>query len=456
MNQQRKYYLSEEHIPTHWYNVQADMPHPVQPPLRPDTHQPAGPDDLSPLFPKALIEQEMSRERWVPIPAKVRELYQLWRPTPLHRAHGLEAALGTPAHIYYKHEGVSPPGSHKPNTAIAQAYYNQAEGINRISTETGAGQWGGALAFATQMLDMALQVYMVRISYQQKPYRKNLMQAWNGHVRPSPSEDTASGRQILEQEPDSTGSLGIAISEAVEEAVQRNDTHYALGSVLNHVLLHQTVIGQEALQQLELAGDAPDVVIAPFGGGSNFAGMSLPFLHRNLVDDQRIRLRSIEPASCPTLTKGEFRYDHGDATGYTPLMPMHTLGHNFVPAPIHSGGLRYHGAAPLISQLYRDQLIEAQSLDQITCFQAGLQFARTEGILPAPEANHAIAAAVQEAEEAKATGEQRTIVFNLCGHGHFDMAAYDAYFEGKLTEHHFTNEALQANLRALDNYPSVG
>lgn len=456
MSLQSKYFLNEDQIPKAWYNIQADMPNPLNPPLHPGTHQPAGPDDLAPLFPKTLIEQEMTNERWIPVPEEVRDVYKLWRPTPLYRAHRLEAALDTPARIYYKYEGVSPPGSHKPNTAVAQAFYNKEEGIHRLSTETGAGQWGSALSFATQMLGMDLQVYMVKISYNQKPYRKNLMKAWNGAVTPSPSDLTASGRQILEKDPNSSGSLGIAISEAVEEAGQRNDTHYALGSVLNHVLLHQTVVGLEAQEQMGMADDEPDVVIAPFGGGSNFGGMTFPFLHKNLTKNKNIRILSVEPSSCPTLTKGEFRYDHGDATGYTPLMAMHTLGHNFVPAPIHAGGLRYHGAAPLVSQLYKDDLIEAQALDQLICFQSGLQFARTEGILPAPEANHGVAAAIREAENAKVAGEEKTILFNLCGHGHFDMAAYDAYFNDRLEEHHFSKSELHENLKALEDHPNAG
>ncbi len=448
-----KIYLDEGQIPQYWYNIQADMPNPLKPPLHPGTHQPAGPDDLAPLFPKALIEQEMSTERWIPVPDEVRNIYKLWRPTPLFRAVNLEKALNTPAKIYYKYEGVSPPGSHKPNTAIAQAFYNKDEGTQRITTETGAGQWGSALSFATQMLEMELEVYMVRISYDQKPYRKNLMKVWNGNVIPSPSRETESGRQILENDPDSSGSLGIAISEAVEKAAQRNDTHYSLGSVLNHVLLHQTVVGLESDKQMEMAEDEPDVVIAPFGGGSNFGGMTFPFLHKNLVKNQNMRILAVEPSSCPTLTKGKFLYDYGDATGYTPLMAMHTLGHNFVPAPIHAGGLRYHGAAPLVSQLYKDNLIEAQALDQINCFEAGIQFARTEGILPAPEANHGVAAAIQEANDAKEKGEQKTILFNLCGHGHFDMTAYDAYFNDKLDKHHFTETERDQNLAALSDHP---
>jgi len=455
MQKQSKFPLSDSQIPAYWYNIQADMPNPLKPPLHPGTHQPAGPDDLAPLFSKTLIEQEMTAERWIPIPSEVSEIYQLWRPTPLIRATRLEEALNTPAKIYYKYEGVSPPGSHKPNTAVAQAFYNKAEGINRITTETGAGQWGSALSFATQMLDMALEVYMVRISYDQKPYRKNLMKVWNGEVIPSPSRHTESGRKILEQDPDSTGSLGIAISEAVEQAGKREDTHYALGSVLNHVLLHQTVVGLEAQEQMEMTGDQPDVVIAPFGGGSNFAGLSFPFLRANLTEQQNTRILAVEPASCPTLTQGRFCYDYGDATGYTPLMAMHTLGHNFVPAPIHAGGLRYHGASPLVSQVYKDRLIEAQALDQITCFEAGLQFARTEGILPAPEANHGVAAAIQEALHAREAGEVKTILFNLCGHGHFDMTAYDAYFSGKLEEHHFGEAELKENLEALAGHPSA-
>ncbi len=455
MQTENKFLLEEGQLPMYWYNIQADMPNPLKPPLHPGTHEPAGPEDLAPLFPKTLIEQEMTQERWIPIPKEVRDIYQLWRPTPLYRATRLEQALDTPAKIYYKYEGGSPPGSHKPNTAVAQAFYNKAEGINRITTETGAGQWGSALSFATQRLGMELDVYMVRISFDQKPYRKNLMWVWEGNVYPSPSNNTQSGQQILEKDPNSSGSLGIAISEAVEMAAQREDTHYALGSVLNHVLLHQTVVGLETKEQMNMAEVEPDTVIAPFGGGSNFGGFTFPFLHQNFAYDKGYRILAVEPSSCPTLTQGKFLYDYGDATGYTPLMAMHTLGHNFVPAPIHSGGLRYHGAAPLVSQLYKDQTIDAKALDQITCFRAGIQFAQTEGILPAPEANHGVAAAIQEAQAAKENGEQKTILFNLCGHGHFDMTAYDAFFNNRLGEHHFTEEDLATNLEALASHPRV-
>lgn len=450
-----KFLLEEDQIPKYWYNIQADMPNPLKPPLHPGTHEQAGPDDLAPLFPKSLIEQEMTQERWIPIPEEVRNIYQLWRPTPLYRATRLEQALDTPAKIYYKYEGGSPSGSHKPNTAVAQAFYNKADGIQRITTETGAGQWGSALSFATQRLGMELDVYMVRISFDQKPYRKNLMWVWDGIVYPSPSPHTQSGQKILEAEPNSSGSLGIAISEAVEMAAQREDTHYALGSVLNHVLLHQTVNGLETQEQMNMAGVEPDTVIAPFGGGSNFGGFTFPFLYQNFTNDKDYRILAVEPSSCPTLTQGKFLYDYGDATGYTPLMAMHTLGHNFVPAPVHSGGLRYHGAAPLVSQLYKDQLIDAKALDQITCFRAGIQFAQTEGILPAPEANHGVAAAIQEAQDAKERGEQKHILFNLCGHGHFDMTAYDAFFNGRLGEHHLSDEDLANNLAALGSHPSV-
>ncbi len=453
--EQGKFHLPEEAIPKYWYNIQADLPNPLKPPLNPQTHEPASPDDLAPIFPMALIEQEMTNERWIEVPEEVKEVYRIWRPTPMFRARNLEKALDTPAKIYYKYEGVSPPGSHKPNTAVPQAYYNKAEGIKRIATETGAGQWGSALSFATQMMGIELDVYMVRISFEQKPYRKTLMTAWDANVIPSPSEHTASGKQILQGNPDSPGSLGIAISEAVEKAGQNSDTHYALGSVLNHVLLHQTVVGQESIQQMEMAGDKPDVVIAPFGGGSNFGGMVNPFLHLNLTQGKNIRIKACEPTSCPTLTKGEFRYDYGDAIGHTPLMAMQTLGHNFVPAPIHAGGLRYHGAGPLVSQLLQDDLIEAEAYNQLDCFQSGIQFAQTEGILPAPEANHGVNAAIKEAMQAKKEGKSKTILFNLCGHGHFDLSAYDAYFNNRLEDHHFSDEELMQNLEKLKDFPYV-
>jgi tryptophan synthase beta chain len=386
----------------------------------------------------------------VPIPDEVRDIYKLWRSTPLYRAHRLEKALDTPAKIYYKYEGVSPAGSHKPNTAVPQAYYNKQEGVKRITTETGAGQWGCALAFACNVFDMECEVYMVRISYDQKPYRKLMMNTWGARVYSSPTSLTNAGRQILAQDPDSPGSLGIAISEAMEMAVSRDDTKYSLGSVLNHVLMHQTVIGQEAIKQMEMAGDFPDVVIAPFGGGSNFAGIAFPFLRHKLTAGKKVRAIAVEPTSCPKLTRGVFRYDFGDSIGMTPLLPMYTLGHNFVPAKIHAGGLRYHGAGVIVSQLLKDQIIEAQAIDQIESFEAGVAFAKAEGIIPAPEANHGIAVAVREALQAKEEGKSRTILFNLCGHGHFDMASYDAYFSGKLQRHELTQAEVDAAVALID------
>lgn len=446
---QRKFTLAETDIPEQWYNIVADMPNKPLPPLHPGTHQPIGPEMLAPLFPMELIQQEVTSEKWVPIPDEVRDIYKIWRPTPLYRAHGLEKLLDTPAKIYYKYEGVSPAGSHKPNTAVPQAYYNKKEGVRRITTETGAGQWGSALSFACQLFGIECEVYMVKASYEGKPYRKMMMNTWGASVYPSPSDRTESGRKILAQNPDSPGSLGIAISEAVELAMQDDNTKYALGSVLNHVLMHQTVIGLEAIKQLEQAGDFPDVVVAPFGGGSNFAGISFPFLRYNLEEGKTIRCIAAEPASCPKLTRGVFRYDLGDTVGMTPLLPMYTLGHNFIPAPIHAGGLRYHGAGAIVSQLLKDGLIEAQAFKQLECFEAGIQFARAEGIIPAPEATHAIATVIREAHQAREEGTSRTILFNLCGHGHFDMAAYEQYLSGKLVEHEVTQEEIMASLAEL-------
>jgi tryptophan synthase beta chain len=447
---ERKILLTEKDIPENWYNIMADMPNKPLPPLNPATKEPIGPEALAPIFPMGLIQQEVSAEKWIQIPDAVRDIYTVYRPTPLYRAYNLEKALDTPAKIYYKYEGVSPAGSHKPNTAIPQAYYNKQEGIKKITTETGAGQWGSALALACNYFDIACEVYMVRISFDQKPYRKMMMNAWGADVLPSPSERTAAGRQILAKDPDSPGSLGIAISEAVEMAVQDETTKYALGSVLNHVLLHQTIVGQEALKQFEIAGDLPDIIIAPFGGGSNFAGLSFPFLRLNFDEGKKIRAIASEPASCPKLTRGQFRYDFGDTVGMTPLLPMYTLGHNFIPAPIHAGGLRYHGAGVIVSQLLKDKLIEARSHNQLECFEAGIKFAKTEAIIPAPEANHGIATAIQEAEKCKEEGVSRTILFNLCGHGHFDMSAYESYFSGKLTEHELTEEEIHSSLSELD------
>ena len=450
MSEPTKYLLPEERIPERWYNIQADMPNPAAPPLHPATKEPIGPEALAPLFPMELIRQEVSRDPWIDVPEEVRDAYKLWRPTPLYRARRLEKALDTPAKIYYKYEGVSPAGSHKPNTAVPQAYFNKQEGVKRITTETGAGQWGSALALACRMFGIQCQVYMVRISYDQKPYRKLMMNAWGAEVISSPSDLTDSGRAVRKDDPASPGSLGIAISEAVEMAAKGDDVKYALGSVLNHVLMHQTVIGQEAVAQMEMAGDLPDVVIAPFGGGSNFAGLAFPFLRLNLTQGANIRCLAVEPASCPKLTRGVFRYDFGDTVGLTPLLPMYTLGHNFVPAAIHAGGLRYHGAGVIVSQLLKDKLIEAEAVDQLETFEAGLEFARTEGIIPAPEANHAVAGAVREARKCKEEGVSRTILFNLCGHGHFDMAAYEAYFAGKLEKHELTQDEIDRSIAELD------
>jgi len=451
----RKITLSEQEIPEHWYNIVADMPNKPLPPLHPGTKEPIGPEALAPLFPQELIQQEVSTEKWISIPEEVRNIYSIWRPTPLFRAYELEKALDTPAKIYYKYEGVSPAGSHKPNTAVPQAYYNMKEGVKRITTETGAGQWGSALSFACNIFGLECEVYMVKLSYEHKPYRKVMMNTWGAKVIPSPSEFTEAGRKILAEDPNSPGSLGIAISEAVEMAAQREDTKYALGSVLNHVLLHQTIIGLEAYKQLEKAGDLPDVVIAPFGGGSNFAGLSFPFLRLNFDEGKKIRCIASEPTSCPKLTRGVFLYDFGDTVGMTPLLPMYTLGHNFVPAPIHPGGLRYHGAGAIVSQLLKDGLIEAQAHDNVEVFEAGIKFAKAEGIIPAPEATHGIATVIREAERCKREGKSETILFNLCGHGNFDMKAYQDYFEGKIVRHELTDEDIQKSLAALDT-PVVG
>ena len=450
MSVSKKILLDESELPQSYYNIQADMPNPTLPPLHPGTKQPIGPDDLAALFPMELIKQEVSKERWIEIPDEVRNIYKMYRPTPLHRALNLEKLLDTPAKIYYKYEGVSPAGSHKPNTAIAQAYYNKMEGAKRLTTETGAGQWGSALSFACNKFGLGCEIYMVKISYDQKPYRKVMMNTWGAEVISSPSRNTNSGRKILEIDPNSPGSLGIAISEAVERAATTEGTNYALGSVLNHVLLHQTVIGLEAIKQLELAGDFPDIVVAPFGGGSNFAGIAFPFLRHNFREGKNVRCIAVEPASCPKLTRGEFRYDFGDTVGLTPLIPMYTLGHTFIPAPIHAGGLRYHGAGALISQLLKDKLIEAVAIQQLECFEAGIKFAQTEGIIPAPEANHGIAQVIREAIKARDEGISKTILFNLCGHGYFDMSAYEAYFNNELQDHEFTDEQLYSALKKLD------
>ena len=450
---QTKYLLDESQLPRRWYNIRADMPSPPQPVLHPGTGQPVGPDDLAPLFPMALIQQEVSEDAEVAIPEEVLDLYRLWRPTPLYRAHRLEATIGTRSRIFYKYEGVSPPGSHKPNTAVAQAFYNKQEGRTRLATETGAGQWGSALAFACKLIGLECKVYMVRISYDQKPNRRSMIHAWGAEIVASPSEDTQSGRAILAEHPDSPGSLGIAISEAVEDAAQREDTAYSLGSVLNHVLLHQTVIGQEALAQLALADAFPDVVIGCVGGGSNFAGLAFPFL-REKIAGRDVDVLACEPAACPTLTRGVFAYDFGDTSKLTPLVAMHTLGHDFVPAPIHAGGLRYHGVAPLISQLVRDGLVRAEAYLQNDIFASAVQFAGSEGILPAPEAAHAIHGAITTARQADEAGEEKTILFNLSGHGHFDMSAYDNYFSGKLEDVALDEAEIERALRAIDGLPT--
>jgi tryptophan synthase beta chain len=450
---QTKFILEESEIPRRWYNIASDMPTAMQPILHPGTGQPVGPDDLAPLFPMELIGQEVSQEPEIPIPDEVLDIYRLWRPTPLYHASRLEAAIGTHSRIFYKYEGVSPAGSHKPNTAVAQAFYNKKEGRTRLSTETGAGQWGSALSFACKLIGLECKVYMVRVSYDQKPFRRSLIEAWGGEVVASPSTDTQSGRAILEDHPDSPGSLGIAISEAVEDAAGRDDTAYSLGSVLSHVLLHQTVIGQEALAQMDLAEAFPDVVIGCVGGGSNFAGLAFPFL-REKIAGREIDVLACEPAACPTLTRGLFAYDFGDTSQLTPLVPMHTLGHDFVPAPIHAGGLRYHGVAPLISQLVRDGLIRAEAYLQNDVFASAVTFARSEGILPAPEAAHAIHGAVQAAKAADEAGKERTILFNLSGHGHFDMAAYDNYFAGKLEDVALDEDEMSRALHAIEGLPS--
>ena len=451
---QTKYLLDESALPGHWYNVRADLPSPMLPILHPGTGEPVGPDDLAPLFPMELILQEVTDDAEVAIPEEVLDLYRLWRPTPLYRAHRLEAAVGTRSRIFYKYEGVSPAGSHKPNTAVAQAFYNKREGRKRLSTETGAGQWGSALAFACRQLGLECKVYMVRASYDQKPFRRSMIQTWGAEIVASPSEDTNAGRAVLAEHPDSTGSLGIAISEAVEDAATRDDTAYSLGSVLSHVLLHQTVIGQEAIAQMELAGAFPDVVVGCVGGGSNFAGLAFPFLRERLAG-REVDFLACEPAACPTLTRGHFAYDFGDTGKLTPLVPMHTLGHDFIPAPIHAGGLRYHGAAPLLSQLVRDGLIRAEAYLQNDVFASAIVFAGSEGIIPAPESSHAIHGAVGEARRADEEGVERTILFNLSGHGHFDMAAYDNYLAGKLVDLELDDAELDRALRAIEGLPAA-
>ncbi len=450
---QKIVFLKEEEIPRQWYNIAADMPTPLQPPLHPGTGKPTVPDDWAPIFPMNIVEQEFSTERWIDIPEEVLEKLLIWRPTPLVRAYALEKELGTPAKIYYKNESVSPAGSHKPNTALAQVYYNKEAGIERMTTETGAGQWGSALSFACSLFKMPLKVYMVRISFDQKPYRKILMNTWGAECVPSPSADTNFGRQVLEETPDTPGSLGIAISEAIEDAVSAKvNTKYSLGSVLNHVMLHQTIIGLETLKQLEIFDDYPDVVIGCVGGGSNFAGLTFPFI-RDKIYGKEVRVVGVEPTACPTLTKGPFLYDFGDTAATTPLLTMHTLGHTFVPPPLHAGGLRYHGCAPLVSQLVMDKLIEPLSINQVDCYNAGVQFARTEGIVPAPETNHAVAAAVAEARKAKEEGVEKTIVFNLSGHGLLDLSGYEKHLNGELEEYSLPDEEIQKALTVLEPYP---
>lgn len=444
-----KYLLPEDRIPRAWYNIQADLPQPAPPVLHPGTGQPVGPGDLAPLFPMALILQEVSTERSIEIPEEVRDIYRLWRPTPLFRARRLEQALDTPARIYYKYEGVSPVGSHKPNTAVPQAYYNKVEGVKRLSTETGAGQWGSALAMACAFFGLECKVFMVRVSYDQKPYRRGLIEVYGAQVTPSPSNETNSGRAILAEHPDSTGSLGIAISEAVEVAATDPDTKYSLGSVLNHVLMHQTVIGLETLEQMEMAGDYPDVIVGCTGGGSNFSGITFPFIGRKLRGEADVRIVAVEPSACPSLTKGRYAYDFGDTGHLTPLVKMHTLGSTFIPPGIHAGGLRYHGMAPLVSHLLELGHIEATAVEQLDAFAAGIQFTRAEGILPAPEANHAVAGAIWEALRCKQEGISRVILFNLCGHGHFDMQAYIDYAAGKLQNYEYPAEEIAMALAGL-------
>ena len=444
--------LEESDIPRAWYNIVPDLPVPLPPVIHPGTKQPIGPDDLAPLFPMAIIGQEVSSERYIEIPEEVRDVYRLWRPTPMFRAHRLEKALDTPARIYYKYEGVSPAGSHKPNTAIPQAYYSKVEGVRRLSTETGAGQWGSALAFACQQFGLECKVYMVKVSYQQKPYRRSMMQTWGASVVASPSTETQAGQGILAQDPDSPGSLGIAISEAVEDAAIHDDTKYALGSVLNHVLMHQTVIGQEAIKQMDMAGVYPDIIIGCAGGGSNLAGLAFPFIPEKIAG-RDTRIIAVEPEASPSLTRGKFAYDFGDAIGMTPLLKMHTLGHTFVPNPIHAGGLRYHGMAPLVSNLLEAAIFEARSYHQKTCFEAAVQFAATEGIIPAPEPTHAIRAAIDEALICKETGEEKVILFNLSGHGHLDMSAYDNYLSGEMVDYAYPEEEIA---EAMKSVPQLG
>lgn len=451
----KKIFLGEEFIPTQWYNLNADFPTPMPPPLHPGTGKPPGPEDFAPIFPMNLVEQEVSQERWIDIPEEILGIYKMWRPTPLYRADRLEKALGCPVKIYFKNEGVSPAGSHKPNTAVAQAYYNKAFGVKRLTTETGAGQWGSALAFSCQLFGLECKVFMVRVSFEQKPYRRIMMLTWGAECVPSPTDTTEAGRKILAKDPDTPGSLGIAISEAVEMAVQREDTRYSLGSVLNHVLLHQTVIGLETKKQMEALGEYPDVVIGCAGGGSNFAGLAFPYL-ADKIAGKKLEVIAAEPTSCPTLTKGPYAYDFGDTNQTTPLLPMHTLGHDFVPQAIHAGGLRYHGMAPMVSHAVKSGLVEPRAYHQLETFEAGLTFARSEGFIPAPETNHAIAAVIDIARKAKEEGKEKTILFNWSGHGLVDLGAYDAYLAGKLTHHELPQEEIQRALDAIKGLPKLG
>jgi tryptophan synthase beta chain len=454
MTDQTRFLLNESDIPKYWYNINADSPLPPTPVLHPQTLEPVTPDFLSVLFPMDLILQEISTERYIEIPSEVREIYKLWRPTPLIRAHRLEKTLDTPAHIYFKYEGTSPVGSHKANTALAQAFYNKISGVKSLTTETGAGQWGSALAMACNFFDLDLEIYMVKVSYNQKPYRRYLMETYGAQVFPSPTKHTEYGKTILKDDPNNPGSLGIAISEAVEMAVKSGGTKkYSLGSVLNHVLMHQSIIGQEALKQMDLAGEYPDVVIGCVGGGSNFAGIAYPFLQQNLITGRQTRLLAVEPKATPSLTKGVYKFDYGDTAKMAPVVKMYTLGHDFVPPPIHAGGLRYHGMAPSISALYNAGYIEATAVPQLETFQAAFQFAQTEGIVPAPESAHAIRAAIDEAIEAKMNGEKRVILFNLSGHGHFDMSAYQAYLSGQLEDYEYPEEAIKVSLNHLPKVP---
>jgi len=449
MGEITKFTLDESEIPTQWYNIIPDLPSPPPPPLHPGTHEPIGPADLEPLFPMDLIEQEVSQESYIDIPGEVLDVYRLWRPTPLFRAHRLEKLLDTPAKIFYKYEGGSPAGSHKPNTAVPQAFYNAKQGVKKLTTETGAGQWGSALAFACAQFGLDCEVWQVRASYDQKPDRKTMMEVWGATVHPSPSEITEAGRQILALDPESPGSLGIAISEAVMRAAPDPEAKYALGSVLNHVLMHQTVIGEEALKQMEKAGEMPDLLVGCTGGGSNFGGLSFPFLREKMAGKINPTIRCVEPAACPSLTKGEYRYDFGDTIGMTPLVKMHTLGHDFIPDPIHAGGLRYHGMAPLVSHIYELGMLEAEAIHQTECFEAAVMFARTEGIVPAPEPTHAIAAMIREAIRCKESGEEKTILTALCGHGHFDLRSYDAFLKGELTDYEYPAEKVAAAMARI-------